>query len=174
MDSFTKPTKCFFCVPLRAGVIMITILWLVESLGLSSYYLSVLRQNNEYYKNRIFFVYVLLLYAVTVALVSIFGLITIKLIKYLDAYRKRVYLIRLYSILSNIIASVSILLNSLGIISAIYSYEQDKAMWIIINITDIFISAHFAFVIAAYAARHSSTKEHNHSISKSHGIEFLN
>ncbi|CAG8813915.1 16410_t:CDS:2, partial [Gigaspora margarita] len=60
------------------------------------------------------------------------------------------------------------------IISVIHSYEHDKALWILINSMDIFISAHFAFVIAAYAARHSPIKENNLSISKSHGIDYLN
>ncbi|RIB30913.1 hypothetical protein C2G38_2026499 [Gigaspora rosea] len=48
MDSFLKPTKCCCCIPLRAGVIIITIFWLFEAIVGIVNYITIIRDESQY------------------------------------------------------------------------------------------------------------------------------
>ncbi|CAG8453916.1 2347_t:CDS:2 [Dentiscutata heterogama] len=148
MDSIIKPNKCCCCISLRAGVITITILSLIDSIAFSFYFTSIIinGNENENYKDKIYLIYVYLVFSIIGLLVTIFGLIAV-------FGRRRAYL-RVYSILFSICAAITVLLDIGGIIFVKLFFKSNIAIWIVVLIFDIIIAIYFALVVASYAAKH--------------------
>ncbi|RIB20920.1 hypothetical protein C2G38_2079596 [Gigaspora rosea] len=167
MNLVDKTTRCCGCVPLRGGVIFITIFSLV---GLTYIVLTDVLYvlSNDYSIGRI----VDLIISALFLPVIIFGL-------FVTCFEKKSYLLRIYSILYNAFAVIEILDSLVSIILIIAyrntivsdcyasnlnvncdrEYNRLEAQVILVNVLVILFMIHFALVIAAYAVRRKNKEE---------------
>ncbi|CAG8786518.1 19697_t:CDS:2, partial [Dentiscutata erythropus] len=72
MDSVIKPTKCCYFVPLKVGVIIITLFWPIESIVLIIYFTSII-------KNERLLLFLVCIIVASSVLLDTFGIIGIAL-----------------------------------------------------------------------------------------------
>ncbi|CAG8644933.1 17904_t:CDS:2 [Dentiscutata erythropus] len=167
MNLVNKTNKCCGCVPLRGGVIFISIFSLV---GLTYIVLSdVLSISIDDYGIG---TVVDLVISVLFLPVIIFGL-------FVTCCERKAYLLRVFSILYNVFTVVEIIDSLISIIVIVayrspvvsdcyssnpnvdcdYLYSKLEAQVIFVNVMIIFLMTHFALVIAAYAENRKAKEE---------------
>ncbi|RGB41030.1 hypothetical protein C1646_810926 [Rhizophagus diaphanus] len=157
--ALTKINKCCCCIPLKSGVVIITLLWLIYgayATVANAIYISVYRR----------YIAVTILYGI-VTLGATFGL-------YVLTFANTYKMLRKYSIIAFFIAAVEIM-NNLATIIIIALYKQTFSLkkcaynnydyyggcniLIVIAVISILLSAYFSIVVLAYTKRRKSKED---------------
>ncbi|RGB41035.1 hypothetical protein C1646_686323 [Rhizophagus diaphanus] len=146
-------SQCCYCVPLKAGVVIVSFIWLIY--GIYMVISNAINLNDpEKYDPDLRNVSAFHMYSITIIVLyglmvmgAIFGLFTITLANtsnMLFIYAKIAYAILAIEILSSIMGFIVIILFSSPIL---------LTYLVIVAVFSITISVHFAMVISAYAHR---------------------
>ncbi|CAB4479251.1 hypothetical protein RhiirA5_502138 [Rhizophagus irregularis] len=146
-------SQCCFCVPLKAGVVIVSLIWLIY--GIYMVISNAINLNDpEKYDPDLRNVNAFQMYSITIIVLyglmtigAIFGLFTITLANtsnMLFIYTKIAYVILAIEIISSVMGFIVIILFSSPIL---------LTYLVILAVFSITISVHFVMVISAYAHR---------------------
>ncbi|GBB84387.1 hypothetical protein RclHR1_00110020 [Rhizophagus clarus] len=177
--------KCCCCIPLKAGVIIISLLWLLgglfytvfgaASIKLSEQDIKIYGQEPQFsstqYSTVVTFAIIMVVVYAFIALGAAFGL-------YAAIFSKKYKMLKIYSTIGYIIAGIQVLFSIASIIRTIISksicenypaeglyincnqlYTFYLPFYIIFGIFIILLSVYFSLVISAYARRRKAKEE---------------
>ncbi|GES98001.1 hypothetical protein GLOIN_2v1689810 [Rhizophagus clarus] len=170
--------KCCFCIPLKAGVIIISLLWLLGGLSFAVLLVTNIRINRqeaqiapEDYSDVVTFAISMVVIYAFISLGAAFGL-------YAVIFSKKYKMLKFYSTIGYIITGIQVLFSITSIIyliifkkicenyskgsstcNQLYFFNLLLSLSVIYGICMILLSVYFSLVISAYARRRKSIEE---------------